>query len=329
MTGLPPVFRIRPVAMESQMIVSVAAFKRDDGSPVREGDTIYLRGAADDWDDVSPAKEPGRSEGEVEILIASAESIEGWLQRELAAMRPDLLRLRDQQRDARNRTLDVASQPDGSLIPADRDRLLGVQHLQDQIGGKITDPRDGLAAKAETLRATIRANNLPASSVTERVIRVADELARIKERDLPAIKPSLSSARELVRTAAAIRTGAGRPRFPQEGGATSTGNRRRVDEPARSPCGVGRGERDSRRGPRPPRSPEQAGERHRPIGGADSIRKVRRRSSRRTADRVRSRRHPSRTDQGAGGRASRACAGRLAEQKERSVDGPQWPLGRN
>ena len=53
MTGLPPVFRIRPVAMESQMIVSVAAFKRDDGSPVREGDTIYLRGAADDWDDVS------------------------------------------------------------------------------------------------------------------------------------------------------------------------------------------------------------------------------------------------------------------------------------
>ena len=62
------------------MIVSVAAFKRDDGSPVREGDTIYLRGAADDWDDVSPAKEPGRSEGEVEILIASAESIEGWLQ---------------------------------------------------------------------------------------------------------------------------------------------------------------------------------------------------------------------------------------------------------
>ena len=85
-----------------------------------------------------PAKEPGRSEGEVEILIASAGASRAG-SRELAAMRPDLLRLRDQQRDARNRTLDVASQPDGSLIPADRDRLLGVQHLQDQIGGKITD----------------------------------------------------------------------------------------------------------------------------------------------------------------------------------------------
>ena len=80
--------RIRPIAMEEILDLPVTAFQRDDGSPLRDGDTLYLRGAADDWDDVTPAKEPGRSEGEVEIHIASADGIEALLQRELAALRP-------------------------------------------------------------------------------------------------------------------------------------------------------------------------------------------------------------------------------------------------
>ena len=193
--GLLATVLVRPITAEARLFVPVAEFKHDDGTPVRAGDTIFVRGAADDWDDVSPAKEPGRSDGEVEIHIASADAIEAWLQRELVAMRPDLIRLRDQQRDARSRTLDVAPRPDGTLVPADRDRLLGVEYHQDQILGKIGDPRDGLWAKAETLRETIRVNNLARSNTTDRVGRVADELGRLKERDLPVIKPSLAEAR--------------------------------------------------------------------------------------------------------------------------------------
>jgi hypothetical protein len=186
---------VRPISTEARLAIPVAQFKRDDGAPVRAGDSLFIRGAADDWDDVSPAKEPGRSEGEVEIAIASTDAIEAWLQRELAAMRPDLIRLRDQQREARSRTLGVSPLADGTLTPADRDRLLGIEHQQDQILGKIGDPRDGLWAKAETFRDTIRVNNLLRSNTTDRVARVADELGRLKERDLPVIKPSLAEAR--------------------------------------------------------------------------------------------------------------------------------------
>lgn len=200
--GLIAIARVRPISAEAQHPLPVAAFRREDGSPVREGDTIYIRGAADDWDDITPVKPPGKSEGEIEIHITSAEGVEAWLQRELAALRPELARLRDQEREARNRTLDVSPLPDGSLSPPDRDRLLSAEHIQDQIDRKIGDPRkegdsrDGVWARAELLRATVRANGLARSNTTDRVLRVADELTRLAERDLPAIKPSLLLARD-------------------------------------------------------------------------------------------------------------------------------------
>jgi hypothetical protein len=200
--GLMGVARARPSASESLVLLPLAALARADGTPLRDGDTIYLRGAADDWDDVSPAKPPGRSEGEVEIHIVSADGIEAWLQRELAALRPDLMRLRDHEREVRNRTLDVSPKPDGSLSAADRDRLLSAEHIQDQIDRRMGDPRrngdqrDGVVARAQMLRETVRANDLPGSNITGRVERVADELTRLAERELPAIKPSLLLARD-------------------------------------------------------------------------------------------------------------------------------------
>ena len=145
---------------------------------------------------------PAGARYEVEIQIGSADGIEAWLERELAALRPELLRLRDAEREARNRTLDVAPLPDGSLSPPDRDRLLSAEHIQDQIDRKIGDPRkegdsrDGLWAKSELLRQTVRANGLPRSNTTDRVLRVADELSRLAERELPAIKPALQLARD-------------------------------------------------------------------------------------------------------------------------------------
>jgi hypothetical protein len=201
-SGLMATARARPSASESLALLPVAALTRADGTTVRDGDTIYLRGAADDWDDLSPAKPPGRSEGEVEIHIVSADGIDAWLQRELAALRPELLRLRDHEREVRNRTLDVSPKPDGSLSSADRDRLLSAEHIQDQIDRRIGDPRrdgdsrDGVLARAQMLRETLRANGLPRSNTTERVERVADELMRLAGRELPAIKPSLLLARD-------------------------------------------------------------------------------------------------------------------------------------
>ena len=195
--GLLATARVRRTLVDSRGANPVSAFRHEDGSPRRDGDILFILGAADDWDDVSPAKEPGRSEGEVEIRIASPDVIEAWLQRELAALRPDLLRLRDQQRDARHKTADAAPLPDGTLTPADRDRLLSAEQTQRQIRGKVGDPRDGLRAKADILRETILANNLPKSNTTYRVERVAEVLGAIADRDLHAIEPSLSEARQI------------------------------------------------------------------------------------------------------------------------------------
>lgn len=194
--GLLTAVQAGTTSTEARRLVPVTEFTQDDGSPVCEGDVILLRGAADDWDDVTPAKEPGRSEGAVEIRISSVEAIEALLQRELAHMRPELVRLRDHQRDARQQTSDAVPLPDGSLALASRDGLLAAEHAQRQIRGRIGDPRDGLRARAETLRATARANDLPRSTITERVERVASELTRLADRDLQAIEPGLAEARQ-------------------------------------------------------------------------------------------------------------------------------------
>ena len=193
--GFGVAVRPQPSRFEARFSLPVAAFLRDDGSPVRDGDTVYLRAAADDWDDVTVLKEPGRSI-EFEIRIASKEAVEAFLQRELAAIRPDLIRLRDQQRDAAKRTGDAKPKDDGTLTPADREKLLAAEQTQRQIRGKVADPRDGTRARADVLREMVRANGLPKSNTTDRVEAVADELNRLTDRDISAVEPILGEARQ-------------------------------------------------------------------------------------------------------------------------------------
>ncbi|MDB5310332.1 MAG: hypothetical protein JWO38_4534 [Gemmataceae bacterium] len=186
--------RLHPARYESVVVLPVASFLRGDGTPVRDGDVIVLRAAADDWDDVSVLKEPGRS-GEVEIRVATREAIEAFLQKELAGLRPDLLRAREHQRDAAQKTADTKPQPDGTLAPADREKLFAAEQLQRQTRGRVADPRDGLRARAEMLRELTRVNKLPKSNTTDRVEAVADELARLPDR-LDAIESQLGEARQ-------------------------------------------------------------------------------------------------------------------------------------
>jgi hypothetical protein len=196
--GAPATVQLQATTVEVTRVIPVSAFLRDDGLPVREGDLLVLRAAADDWDDVAALKGPGRSVAEVEIRIASPEMIEAWLQKELATFRPDLVRLRDQERDARQKVTDVVPQPGGTVTPADRDRLVAGEQVQRQVRGKVGDARDGMRAKADLLRATVQANNLPKSNTTDRVEIVATELGRIADRDLGTIEQNLAEARQLA-----------------------------------------------------------------------------------------------------------------------------------
>ncbi|MBX9626207.1 MAG: hypothetical protein K2X82_20580, partial [Gemmataceae bacterium] len=187
----PPVVRA-----EAGMILPVAGFLRDDGTPARDGDVVVLRGAADDHDDVTVLKDPGRS-GDIELRVATPEAVEAEVQKELAGLRPELIRLREQQREVNRQTAGLTPQPDGTLSPADRSVLQAAEAAQRQVRGKVADPRDGLRAKADLLRETARANGLPKSQTTDRLDAVADELGRLADRDLAAIDPKLGDARQL------------------------------------------------------------------------------------------------------------------------------------
>ncbi|HEX4608438.1 MAG TPA: hypothetical protein VH092_09550 [Urbifossiella sp.] len=194
--GGPP----QPPQYDAAFVLPVAMFLRDDGTPVRDGDVIILRAAADDWDDVTVLKDPGRS-GEVEIRVASREAIEAVIQRELSGLRPDLQRVREQQREATTQAA-VKPQADGTLAPADREKLLSAEQSQRQVRGRVADPQAGLRAKADALRELARANDLPKSPTTDRLAAVADELDRTADRDLAAIEPLLGDARQKAATPA-------------------------------------------------------------------------------------------------------------------------------
>jgi hypothetical protein len=191
-----PAMRLHPIRREAAFTLPVSAFLRDDGTPVRDGDTVFIRAAADDWDDVTVLKEPGRS-GEFELRIASKEAVEAILVKELSELRPGLLHAREQQRDATSKTADARLQSDGSISPLDREKLLGAEYSQRQVRNKVGDPRDGLRAKAEMLRDMARVNGLPRSNATDRAEAAAEELARLADRDLSAVEPLLGDARQL------------------------------------------------------------------------------------------------------------------------------------
>ena len=200
--------------------IPVSRFLRDDGKPVRAGDRIVLSAASDDWDDVAVLKGPGVSRAwgtddandtpppltggtelpplvRVEIRVASPDTIEAWLQKELAALRPDLVSVREIQRDAARKLAGITPKLGGGLSVNDHGRLIGAEPIQRQARGKVIDARDGLRAKAQLLLATVQTNVLPGSNTTDRVDKVADGLGRMADR-MGTLEQTLAEARRLA-----------------------------------------------------------------------------------------------------------------------------------
>lgn len=188
--------RQKPVTMDGARTIPVARFRRPDGAPPADGDTITLRAAAADWDTRTALKEPGRSK-EVELRVLGKSSLEALFQKELSALRPDLLRLKEEQKQAREKTTETAkAAADGKLKPEDLGNLAQAEQSQRTVRNKVADPDAGLRAKADQLRETARANNLPRSPTTEKVEAVADALNRLADQDLEAAEPLLGAARQ-------------------------------------------------------------------------------------------------------------------------------------
>ena len=188
--------RQKPVAMDGARTVPLSLFRKPDGSPPADGDTISVRAAAADWDTRTALKEPGRSK-EVEIRVLGRSALEALFQKELSALRPDLLRLKEEQKTARDKTTETAkAAADGRLKPEDLGNLAQAEQSQRTVRNKVADPDAGLRAKADHLRDTARANNMPRSPTTEKVEAIAEALGRLADQDLEAAEPLLGAARQ-------------------------------------------------------------------------------------------------------------------------------------
>lgn len=195
--GAAALSQAKQPSAEATVTLPVSAFVKPDGARPTDGDRIVLRATATDYDDVSVLKDPGRSPEEVTILVVSRPALDTILQQELAKLRPTLLKLREQQRGIRERTEDVQKAvTEGKLTLEEGNKLGQAERDQRGVRNEVTDPADGLQQAAELLRQTIRSNDVPRSTTTDRVERLATDLERLAQRDLDPVEPLIASAKQ-------------------------------------------------------------------------------------------------------------------------------------
>ncbi len=164
---------------------------------LKEGDVLTIQACADDYDDVSAGKEPGRSH-EVEIRIVGQNALELVINQAQAKVQQELVILRKMQQEATKKVNDVQQhlKQTGKLSEQDLDQLLQAEDTQRQVREHIGDKKEGLRAEVERIRETLRDNPLPRSGSEKRLERVAEELDRLTRDELPQIEPRLTNARK-------------------------------------------------------------------------------------------------------------------------------------
>lgn len=179
-----------------------------EGLGLREGDLLTLHAVADDFDDVTVGKPPGRSH-EVEIRIVAPATLEVALNESQARVQQELLRVQKQQQDALTRVAGVESQA-GPLTPPQLDELVQAEQVQQQVRARVGTPEEGLRSEVARILQTLRDNRLPRSSVHDRMEAVASELERLARERLEQIEPRLRGARREQELAAEKRSAAAR-----------------------------------------------------------------------------------------------------------------------
>src|SRR5262249_48416513 len=167
------------------------------GDPLKEGDVLTLNVAADDFDDVTPHKQPGRSH-EVEIRIISRNALDLLLNQEEAKVQQELVRLEKLQQEASKKVADVQRQlrQNAKLQPDDLSKLLDAEQVQQQIRARIRDDQQGLRTEVARILDTLRNNKLPRSGTHQRMEKVKAGLDRLAREELPQIEPRLTNARK-------------------------------------------------------------------------------------------------------------------------------------
>ncbi|HBI45790.1 MAG TPA: hypothetical protein DDY78_23495, partial [Planctomycetales bacterium] len=208
--------QLRPTRLEFRRTLALASLRRPDGGSLRAGDVVSLQACADDWDDGSPFKEPGRSSA-VEIRIIDRDEFDLTLNQEQADVQQKLLRLREKEREAQRHAEEAEHrlrrvekiQPKEVDQSADAkkqreeieklqkeidDELRQAQQLQKEIQEGVGDNKEGVRAQAARILESLRANDMRTSPARDRMERVQRELERLADNELRQIDPRLTAA---------------------------------------------------------------------------------------------------------------------------------------
>jgi hypothetical protein len=192
-----PVPRLRPTRLEFKRTLPLRLLTHADGSALKEGDVVILQACADDFDDVTVDKQPGRSH-QVEVRIVARDALELALNQEQGRVQQELVRLREKEREAREKVAAIEKKlrKGEKLAVEDVEQIIQAEQLQQQIRERVGTPREGLRAEVERVRETLRQNGLRNTNARDRMDQVARELERLAEKELQQIEPRLAEARK-------------------------------------------------------------------------------------------------------------------------------------
>ena len=178
--------------------LSLGDFRHLDpaGSKLQKGDVLTLQACADDFDDVSVDKQPGRSH-EVEIRIVGPDTLDVLINEAQARVQQELVVLRKLQQEALKKVAEVQGRlkKNAPMTNEDADQLLQAEQLQQQIRERVGNPQEGLRGEVNRILNTLRENRLPRTGAQERMEAVDRELERLAREELGQIEPRLTNAR--------------------------------------------------------------------------------------------------------------------------------------
>jgi hypothetical protein len=189
--------KLRPTNLEFRRTLALRTIRHSNGWSLREGDVVILQAGADDFDDVTPGKQPGLSH-EVEIHVVSRNALEVELNSEQAKVQQELLRLREKEREALKLVTEVENKlkKGEKLTEDDFAKLLQAEQTQQQLHERVGDDQQGLRAEVARVLQTLKQNQLQNSAVKERMQDVQRELDRLAANELEPIEQRLAQARK-------------------------------------------------------------------------------------------------------------------------------------
>jgi hypothetical protein len=187
---LPPL-HLRPPLLDVQERWSLK------GLLLQEGDVLILQACADDFDDVTVAKQPGRSE-EVELHIVGKPALDSALDQAQTDVEQEIVRLRKEQQEALEKVIPAEKQWSNRtpLQPKHFDDLIQAEQIQEQMRSRVGTPQEGLRAQVNRILQTARDNHLPRSGTQDRMESVKGELDRLAREQLDQVSPRLTEARK-------------------------------------------------------------------------------------------------------------------------------------